>query len=203
MSHRLTIDLTVSPRQLITAVMVLALLLTGSAAAAPGVQPPGPRQSPATAPNLVTRFWSANGASLHPYASTYAYTVQADTCIRSDTGDLWLARGLELPHGAHISRVEMAGTDSDPSFDMTLWLRAATLNGTLVGGGTVQSSGSGGNGVWGADVDVMVDNYNYVYGFVWTNNGVASHVLCGIAITYEVLVSSALMPAQFFNLTQP
>jgi hypothetical protein len=203
MSHTVTLNLTVSPRQFITAVLLLTLLLSSSAAAAPGTQPPGPRERPAGRPDLGTRYWSANGASLHPYASTHAYTVEGDTCIRSNTGDLWLARGLELPHGAHISRVEMAGTDSDPSFDMTLWFRVANLNGTLVGGGTVQSSGSGGSGVWGTDVDVTVDNYNYVYGFVWTNNAVTTHVLCGIVVTYQVPVTSALMPAQFYNLAQP
>ena len=53
------------------------------------------------------------------------------------------------------------------------------------------------------NVNVNVDNYNYVYGLVWTNNAVTSLKLCGIVVTYQVPFTTTLLPMVLKNAAHP
>lgn len=196
-SHRLAVFL----------LLAVALVVAGSAVAAPGTPTsPGMREraNGAETPGTVTRYWSAPGGSLRAMDSNQVWASLATNCLYEPAGGsgLWASRGLELPDGAHISRIEMTGIDNNPSFNMAATLMVSDLFGAVVYSPGVQSAGSSPSGaIWGTNVDVDVDNYNFVYGIDWTDNGATgtSMLLCGLVVTYEVPVTSALLPLHLRN----
>lgn len=169
--------------------IIVSMLLTSDHAVASSDTPRTPAQP--SSPSLVTRYWSAPGTSFTPASDLSTWGSSTGSCRwepSNSTDHLKLQRGLELPQGAHIKRVEMGGNDTDVSSNMTLQFIIANLTGGIAGEYDVSSDSSSGQWVWGVDTVITVDNYNYVYILNWTNNNAwgSSLQLCSVVVTYEI-----------------
>jgi hypothetical protein len=150
---------------------------------------------------LASRYWSAPGTSFTATSSGEKWDINSGQhCVYAPTsggGNLWMERGLELPHGAHVTRLEMVAVDGDAVYDSAMWLEvhSATTAGVLASY-SLQSAGASGTGIWGTSVDFYVDNYNYYYTLAWFNNGITGWdiALCGVVVTYEATLATTYAP---------
>ena len=189
---------------LLASLFIGTLLILDDGVVSGGAPPSSPGRS-SSGTTAAARHWSTPGTSFVASSSTQAWEINSGQhCVYAPVaggGSLWMERGLELPDGAHISRIELSAVDADATFGSALWLDVRDLSGNVVNSYSLQSEGAPGTSLWGTDVDVTLDNYNRFYTLAWFNNGVAGTniALCGVIVTYELPTTSVFMPSLLRN----
>jgi hypothetical protein len=183
---------------LLASLFIGALLTIDDGVVSGGAPPSSPGRAP-SGTMATALHWSTPGTSFGATSSGQVWDINyLQDCVYSPVmggGSLWMERGLELPDGAHISRVELSAVDADATSNSALWLVVRDLNLNVADSYRVMSAGSPGTSVWGIDVDITVDNYNYLYTLAWDNYGVTGTniALCGVIVTYD-MPSSTFLP---------
>ena len=177
-------------------------------------------------PTILTKFISARGFTANQGVLTNDDRVafNGNPCVSPEAGSggtlTEMLTSVELPDGARIKQIAFYGQDSDAGSDIVISLFRSQINVPLLLGSPTRTadeivdsfSTTGAPGVvalLGADLAEVTGSFSsglvistshrfYVIDVTMQNSALASHVLCGVEVRYQVPMST-LDPGTVFH----
>jgi hypothetical protein len=145
---------------------------------------------------LSTGYWHKTGLVFYPWSSSTTYSWSSIGCKYITGGSQYLFADLNLPHNSVVTYMRMYYIDNDAVNDSSLffWQFNDGVGNTNLG--HVTSTGASATARTASmNLNVLIDTFNYSYGFEWDSHSSASTMrICGVRINYTIPLFGSALP---------